>query len=175
MDKIKNRNGNKNRYTANIGHDTAKSRLANSLANAGFDIYQLRKMLLSHPTIKMLISKKACYMSEIVGQNFWLGCKNALLSEFCNIKFDNKQTVVQVVNNCCNSILREYGFKNFGKTEFWKSLNPKIYRYSDRIYFGADILSLYFMENNKYYTEGNTGFTCKLNDKMKELKYKPIK
>lgn len=162
-----NRRGNEDRMTYNFGHDIAKTRLSAKLKNNGFDIYAVRKAIFNHPTIQHLLSCKAILISDIVGQNFTISCKNRLYAEFTNVKFNNNQIVVQVVNNIIKSILQGFILTEYGKTEYWKKLNKKLYKYSDRLYIGADILSYKWIKDN--YSKAN--FTCELSDREKNKKY----
>ena len=151
--------------TGNIGHDVAKTRLANSLNS--YDIGAIRRELLKHPTIKSLIQLDAVRISPVVGQNFTIGAKNQLLSDFLELKFDNGQTVIQAVNQIAASIVRQYTKSDkYGKMSFWKKLNTSKYTYSDRIWVGADILSIDWLRR-KYKGE----FTCKLSERAKIRKY----
>ena len=159
--------GNKDFATHNVGHDVAKTRLSSKLKNSGFNIYLIRRELLKHPTIQALINAKAIVISDICGQDFNIKCLNILYSEVVKCRYNNNQTVVQVVNNVVSSILKAEGFKNVGKTEFWKKLNPKMHKYSDVILIGSDILSRNWILDT--YTQKQ--FTCKLTDKDKNIKY----
>ena len=146
------RRGNKDRMTFNYGHDVAKTRLSAKIKASGFDIYAVRKAIL---------------ISDIVGQNFTISCKNKLYAEFASVKFNNNQIVVQVVNNIIKSILQGLILTEYGKTEYWKKLNKKLYKYSDRLYIGADILSYKWIKDNYSKAE----FTCELSDREKNKKY----
>ena len=151
----------KNLKTGNIGHDIAKTRLATSLNS--YDIVAIRRKLLKHPTIKTLIALDAVRVSPVVGQNFTIGAKNQLLSDFLELKFDNGQAVNQIAA----SIVRQYTKSDkYGKMSFWKKLNANKYTYSDRIWIGADILSIDWLRK-KYKGE----FTCKLSERAKVRKY----
>lgn len=161
------RKGNNDRITYNYGHDVAKTRLSSKLKNNGFDIYAVRKAIFNHPTIKQLVSCKAILVSNIVGQNFSISCKNKLYAEVARVKFNNNQIIVQVVNNIIRSILQGFILTEYGKTEYWKKLNKKLYKYSDRLYIGADILSYKWIKDN--YSQEK--FTCKLSDRQKIDKY----
>ena len=159
--------GNSEFMTFNYGHDIAKTRLSTKLKNNGFDIYAIRKALFNHPTIQHLIGCKAIIVSDITGQNFTISCKNRLYADFADVKFNNNQIVVQVVNNIIKSILQGFILTEYGKTNYWKKLNKKVYKYSDRLYIGADILSYNWIKDNYSRPE----FTCKLNDSEKNQKY----
>ena len=161
------RKGNNDRMTFNYGHDVAKTRLSAKIKASGFDIYAVRKAIFNHPTIQQLISCKAILISDIVGQNFTISCKNKLYAEFASVKFNNNQIVVQVVNNIIKSILQGFILTEYGKTEYWKKLNKKLYKYSDRLYIGADILSYKWIKDN--YSQSS--FTCELSDREKNKKY----
>ena len=161
------RNGNTDRMTFNYGHDVAKTRLSSKLKSNGFDIYAVRKAIFNHPTIQHLISCKAIIVSDIVGQNFTISCKNKLYAEVTRVKFNNNQIIVQVVNNIIRSILQGFILTEYGKTEYWKKLNKKLYKYSDRLYIGADILSYKWIKDN--YSKSK--FTCDLSDRQKIDKY----
>lgn len=159
--------GNNDFMTYNLGHDVAKTRLANKLRMSGFDIYAIRKAILNHVDIKFLLSVNAIKMGKIQGQNFAIGCKDSLLSEYQKVNFiNNKVTVVQKVNNIVTRILKDFGFVNYGKMEFWKNLDNK-YTYNKRIIIGCDILTRNFIKDN--YSQ--TNFTCKLTDTDKNKKY----
>lgn len=163
-----NYKGNVNRYTENKGHDTAKNRLADKLTNNGFNIYELRKIIFNNPTIKMLLNKQAIKISDITGQNFVIGAKDELLANYRHVNSVNAHvTVIQTVNNILNSILKNYGFTDYGKTLFWKNCNKK-FIYNKRIYIGADILSYKWTQDNYTYKQ----FTCKLSDRQKIKKYR---
>ena len=161
--KNKNMHGNNMHNTYNIGHDVAKNKLANKLTSNGYDIYAIRKAIVTHSMVKYLISIKACKVSRVIGNNFTVDTVDNLL---CNvIQTKNKNvTVIQTVNNICNSIMSD--FKGYGKTKFWKNLDSKFF-YNKRIYIGADILSLDWIKNNYSLCE----FTCKLSDRKKIKKY----
>ena len=160
--------GNIDRMTGNFGHDIAKTRLASHLKNNGFDIYKIRKAILSNFEIKNLLEKQAIKVGRIIGQNFTIGAKNDLLSVYRKVNAVNKKvTVIQQVNNIVTSILKEFGFNNYGKTSFWKNLDEKKYTYCKRITIGSDILSLDWIAKNYSKTE----FTCKLSDRKKIDKY----
>ena len=161
------RNGNTDRMTFNYGHDVAKTRLSAKIKASGFDIYAVRKAIFNHPTIQHLISCKAIIVSDIVGQNFTISCKNRLYAEVTRVKFNNNQIIVQVVNNIIRSILQGFILTEYGKTEYWKKLNKKIYKYSDRLYIGADILSYKWIKDN--YSKPK--FTGNLSDRQKIDKY----
>ena len=161
------RQGNTDRMTFNYGHDVAKTRLSAKIKASGFDIYAVRKAIFNHPTIQHLLSCKAILISDIVGQNFTISCKNKLYAEFASVKFNNNQIVVQVVNNIIKSILQGFILTEYGKTEYWKKLNKTLYKYSDRLYIGADILSYKWIKDN--YSQSN--FTCELSDREKNKKY----
>ena len=102
------RQGNKDRMTFNYGHDVAKTRLSTKLKNNGFDIYAVRTAIFNHPTIQHLLSCKAILVSDIVGQNFTISCKNKLYAEVTRVKLNNNQIIVQVVNNIIRSILQGF-------------------------------------------------------------------
>ena len=162
------RKGNDEHMTFNYGHDTAKTRLSDSLKKSGFDIYEVRKAILQHVEIKNLLEKQAIKVGRIIGQNFTIGAKNNLLSVYRKVNAVNKKvTVIQQVNNIVTSILKEFGFNNYGKTSFWKNLDPSKYTYCKRITIGSDILSLDWIAKNYSKTE----FTCKLSDRKKIDKY----
>ena len=161
------RKGNNDRMRFNYGHDVAKTRLSAKIKASGFDIYAVRKAIFNHPTIQHLLSCKAILISDIVGQNFTISCKNKLYAEFASVKFNNNQIVVQVVNNIIKSILQGFILTEYGKTEYWKKLNKKLYKYSDRLYIGADILSYKWIKDN--YSQSS--FTCELSDREKNKKY----
>lgn len=162
------RNGNKDRMTFNYGHDVAKTRLSSKLKNSNFDIYAIRKAILQHAEIKLLLEKSAIRIGKIVGQNFIIGAKSELLSVYRHVNAVNsKVTVIQQVNNIVTSILKGFGFNGYGKTQYWKCLDEKKYTYCKRITIGADILSLDWIEN----TYSQNRFTCQLNDKDKYIKY----
>ena len=122
------RKGNNDRMTFNYGHDIAKTRLSAKIKASGFDIYAVRKAIFNHPTIQHLLSCKAILISDIVGQNFTISCKNKLYAEVASVKFNNNQIVVQVVNNIIKSILQGFILTEYGKTEYWKKLNIKLYK-----------------------------------------------
>ena len=91
-----------------------------------------------------------------------------MLSVYRKVNAVNKKvTVIQQVNNIVTSILKQYGFSNYGKTQFWKNLDEKKYIYCKRITIGSDILSLDWIAKNYSKTE----FTCKLSDRKKIEKY----
>lgn len=161
------RKGNDDRMTFNYGHDVAKTRLSAKIKASGFDIYAVRKAIFNHPTIKHLIGCKAILISDIVGQNFTISCKNKLYAEVASVKFNNNQIIVQVVNNIIKSILQGFILTEYGKTEYWKKLNKKLYKYSDRLYIGADILSYQWIKDN--YSKPK--FTGELSDRQKIDKY----
>lgn len=163
------KHGNDDHMTYNYGHDVAKTRLSSKLkVQGGFNVYEIRLAVLKHPIIADLISKGAVKVSDIVGQNFVVGAKNALLSEYRPVKaINSKVTVIQQVNNIVTSILKGFGFNNYGKTQFWKNLDPKRYTYCKRITVGSDILSLEWIEK----TYSSDRFTCKLTDSDKNKKY----
>ena len=161
--KNKNLHGNDMHNTYNVGHDSAKNKLANKLTNNGYDIYAIRKAIVNHALIKYLISIKACRVSRVIGNNFTVDTIDNLLCNVITTKNKNV-TVIQTVNNICNSIMSD--FKGYGKTKFWKNLDSKFF-YNKRIYIGADILSLEWIKNN--YSQ--TDFTCKLSDRKKITKY----
>lgn len=162
---MKQRNGNKDRATHNIGHDVAKTRLS---AKLNLDIYEVRKLLLNHPEIKLLLEKQAIRIGQIVGQNFTVGAKDKLLKEYRHVNAVNADvTVIQAVNNILNSIMKQLGVEGYGKTQFWKNLDPSKYTYNKRIYVGGDILTYNWTQAT--YTQKQ--FTCKLNDKQKNEKY----
>lgn len=160
--------GNQDFMTFNYGHDVAKTRLASKLKNNNFDIYAIRQAILNHPVITDLINKQAVKIGKIQGQNFVIGAKSELLSVYRPVKaINSKVTVVQQVNNIVTAILKGFGFDNYGKTQFWKNLDPKKFTYCKRITVGADILSLDWIE--KTYSQDR--FTCKLSDSDKNRKY----
>jgi len=160
--------GNKDRMTFNYGHDVAKTRLSSKLKNSNFDIYAIRKAILQHVEIQSLLEKQAIRIGKITGQNFIIGAKDELLSVYRVVNPINKDvTVIQQVNNIVTSILKGFGFNGYGKTQYWKCLDPSKYTYCKRITIGSDILSLEWIENN--YSQ--TRFTCLLNDKDKYNKY----
>ena len=162
------RQGNKDRMTLNQGHDIAKTRLASKLRISGFDIYEVRKAILQHVEIKNLLEKQAIKVGRIIGQNFTIGAKNELLSTYRKVNAINKKvTVIQQVNNIVTSVLKGFGFNNYGKTQYWKNLDPSKYTYCKRITIGSDILSLEWIEN----TYSQDRFTCKLSDRQKINKY----
>ena len=160
--------GNKDRMTFNYGHDVAKTRLSSKLKNSGFDIYEIRKAILNHTEIKNLLEKQAIKIGKICGQNFTIGAKSELLSVYRKVNAINKDvTVIQQVNNIVTSILKGFGFNNYGKTSYWKNLDESKYTYCKRITIGSDILTLNFIENNY----SSDRFTCKLSDRQKINKY----
>ena len=162
------RQGNKDRMTLNQGHDIAKTRLASKLRISGFDIYEVRKAILQHVEIKNLLEKQAIKVGRIIGQNFTIGAKNELLSTYRKVNAINKKvTVIQQVNNIVTSVLKGFGFNNYGKTQYWQNLDEKKYIYCKRITIGSDILSLDWIAKNYSKTE----FTCKLSDRKKIDKY----
>lgn len=162
------RKGNNDRMTFNYGHDVAKTRLSSKLKNNGFDIYEIRKAILNHTEIKSLLEKQAIKIGKIVGQNFVIGAKSELLSVYRKVNAINKDvTVIQQVNNIVTSVLKGFGFNNYGKTQFWKNLDEKKYTYCKRITIGSDILSLEWIKGNYSKAE----FTCQLSDRQKINKY----
>lgn len=162
------RHGNKDRMTFNYGHDVAKTRLSAKLKNSNFDIYEIRKAILQHVEIKSLLEKQAIKFGKITGQNFVIGAKDELLSVYRAVNPINKDvTVIQQVNNIVTSILKGFGFNGYGKTQYWKNLDPSKYTYCKRITIGSDILSLDWIEN----TYSKDRFTCKLSDRQKINKY----
>ena len=165
------RKGNNDRMTFNYGHDIAKTRLSTKLKNNGFDIYEIRKAILNHIEIKALLEKQAIKIGKITGQNFVIGAKSELLSVYRKVNAINKDvTVIQQVNNIVTSVLKGFGFNNYGKTQFWKNLDPSKYTYCKRITIGSDILSLDWIEN----TYSQDRFTCKLSDRQKINKYQKM-
>ena len=164
-----NEHGNDDRMTYNYGHDIAKTRLSSKLKNNGFNIYEIRKAIFSHPEIKLLLERKAIAIGKIIGQNFTVGAKDDLLSNYRKVNYVNKDvTVIQQVNNILNSILKQYGFKGYGKTNYWKTVHRNGVSYPKRITVGADILSYDWIKENYSQTQ----FTCKLNDMQKSSKYR---
>lgn len=162
------RRGNDDRMTYNFGHDVAKTRLSSKLKNNGFDIYEIRKAILQHVEIQLLLEKQAIKIGKIVGQNFTIGAKSELLSVYRHVNPINKDvTVIQQVNNIVTSVLKGFGFNNYGKTQFWKNLDEKKYTYCKRITVGSDILSLEWIKGNYSKAE----FTCQLSDRQKINKY----
>ena len=160
---------NKNTMTFNLGHDIAKTRLSNKLTKNGFNIVEIRKAVINHPEISMLIENKAVKVSTIVGQDFVIGAKSELLSKYRKVNgINRKVTVIQQVNNIVKCIIKEFtGSEKYGKTLYWKNLDESKYTYCKRITVGADILSYNWTQET--YTQKQ--FTCKLSDRQKEVKY----
>lgn len=160
--------GNNEHMTYNFGHDIAKTRLSNKLKNNGYNLYEIRKAILQHVVIQDLINKQAIKIGKIQGQNFVIGAKNELLSNYRKVNSINaKVTVIQQVNNIVTSILKQFIGSEYGKTQFWKNLDEKKYTYCKRITIGSDILSLNWIKDNYSKAE----FTCKLSDSDKNRKY----
>jgi len=160
--------GNREFATHNFGHDTAKTRLSDKLHSNNYNLYEIRKAILNHPEIKLLLEKQAIKFGKITGQNFVIGAKSELLSVYRKVNAINADvTVIQQVNNIVTSILKGFGFNNIGKTQYWKNLNPNKYTYCKRITIGSDILSLNWIEN----TYSQKRFTCQLSDSDKNRKY----
>lgn len=138
------RNSEKQHLTMNYGHDVAKTRLAKKLQNNGFNVAELRKTILQHPTIKEYIAKNLVRVDRIIGQNFRVACVNTTLGEagVAHNALNNKCTIALQVKNICTRIVRnvtESG-KNYGISKGIDKIKGA--KYSDVIYVGADQLTL---------------------------------
>lgn len=155
------------KLTLNFGHDVGRARLSSKLEANGYDLNSLHKQILNHPTIKELRASGAVQVTEIIGDQFRIGCVDSLLSEYRAVNACNKGvTVVQTVNNICNNILASNGFKGYGKTQFWKNY-PKATKYKKIIRIGADILTVDWIKNTY-----SRDFDCKLNHSQQKRRYK---
>lgn len=143
------KNSEKQHMTMNYGHDIAKTRLAKKLQDNGFNVAELRKTILNHPTIKEYIALNLVRVDRIIGQNFRVACVNTTLGEagVAHNALNNKCTVALQVKNICTRIVRNVteSSKNYGISKGIDKVKGA--KYSDVIYIGADQLTLDFVKN----------------------------
>lgn len=160
---------NKNNETLNNGHDVARHNLQDKLS--GYNFKAIMHTIKSHAIIQDLIKKQAIKI-VVINNNYYVKCRNSLLSKYRKTNYINKNvTVVSTVNNIITSILKSYNLVNIAKTEFWTTEPNSLY--SKVIIIGNDILSRQFMKNNNYYGDSdNEKFSSvTLSERAKLRKY----
>lgn len=143
------KNSNKQHLTGNLGHDTAKSRLAKKLQANGYNVAELRKEILNHETIRYYIAKDLVRVDRIIGQNFRVMCVPTTLGEagVARNALNAKCTVALQVKNICTRIVRDVVESNKGYGISKGIDHLKKGTYTDVIYIGADQLTLDFVKN----------------------------
>lgn len=168
---MKNLQG-KNLKTGNIGHDTAKGRLAGKLESNGYNVRNIINGIKAKENIKFLMAMGLVKI-ERIGQNFIIKCvdslyvkqvRNGRVVGYVEKKhtLNNNVTIVSVLNNIATD---QVGSNNVGKTMYWIN-NKDAVKYKKEIIIGADILSLNWIK--KTYSKD---MICTLSERKKFEKY----